>query len=331
MISPAVSIITPTRNRRALLCETIESVQKQTVSQWEHVIVDDGSDDGTHDEVQARMRDDRRIRFIRRAGLNSGANVCRNIGIRECRAEHILFLDSDDVIAPECVERRFAAIERNKDIDFVVFRTGFFFNTVGDRDWFPALNFLNDDLTSFLYLDLPWTTAAPLWRKSALMRIGLFDESLLSWQDLELHVRAITAGLRYLRFCDVDNYMRSHSKDIRISDNLTKHPTHLEAAPKLFAKLEDLVRRGPGMNWVRQRALCSLYYFIAEQWLELGDAQAAYKTWRMVEHRFLGSPLLNSTGLTFLWLKKMGFPCERLINKWKGIMRLRSNPELVRP
>jgi teichuronic acid biosynthesis glycosyltransferase TuaG len=50
-LDPVISVITPTKNRLALLCETIDSVQAQTFSAWEHIIVDDGSEDGTEEEV----------------------------------------------------------------------------------------------------------------------------------------------------------------------------------------------------------------------------------------------------------------------------------------
>ena len=54
VVPPMVAIITPTKNRLELLCETMNSVQAQTFDAWEHIVVDDGSDDGTAEEVQRR-------------------------------------------------------------------------------------------------------------------------------------------------------------------------------------------------------------------------------------------------------------------------------------
>ena len=56
---PAVAVVTPTKNRLALLRETMNFVQAQTIQGWEHLIVDDGSEDGTADEVARRSRTDR--------------------------------------------------------------------------------------------------------------------------------------------------------------------------------------------------------------------------------------------------------------------------------
>src|SRR5260370_14438416 len=97
LVSPVVSVITPTKNRLRLLCEAMDSVTSQGFGAWEHLVVDDGSTDGTAEEVERRGKADPRIRYIKRIGDTSGGNVCRNIGVRESRAEFIVFLDSDDL------------------------------------------------------------------------------------------------------------------------------------------------------------------------------------------------------------------------------------------
>ena len=125
-VNPVVAVITPTKNRLKLLCEAMDSVQRQSFDAWEHIIVDDGSDDGTAEEVARRAAADPRIRYLRRTGEKSGANVCRNIGVRESRAEFIVFLDSDDLLAPSCLGRRVEIMQRNLDLDFATFQTAVF-------------------------------------------------------------------------------------------------------------------------------------------------------------------------------------------------------------
>src|SRR6266851_660211 len=130
--APAVSVITPSRNRLKLLCETMDSVVRQSFEAWEHLVVDDGSDDGTAEEVERRAATDRRVRYIKRTGDKWGANVCRNLGIRESRADFIVFLDSDDLLRPRCLERRVDIMRRNSTLDFTVFRAGVFVESAGD-------------------------------------------------------------------------------------------------------------------------------------------------------------------------------------------------------
>jgi glycosyltransferase involved in cell wall biosynthesis len=331
--APDISIITPTKNRLKLLCEAMDSVQAQTFPTWEHLIVDDGSDDGTAEEVARRAEADPRIRYIQRAGNEAGANVCRNLGLRESRADLIVFLDSDDLLMPDCLGRRAAIMQRNAELDFATFQTSVFEHTPGDlgRQLDPEL--LGDDLLRFLFFECPWQTSGPVWRRSTLERLGGFDESLPSWQDVDLHIRAITAGSRYLRFPEVDHHVRWQFEHTKVSVEQRRSPRHLYAAGDLLAKFERVVREGPGMNWVRQRALCSLYFFVAELWVAAGSLPAALRCWRQIRTRPLGSHLLHVSGASLLVIQALGAPGrhvgKRLAHKWKGWMRLRTNPELV--
>jgi glycosyltransferase involved in cell wall biosynthesis len=330
---PAVSVITPTKNRRKLLCEAMDSVQHQNFDAWEHIVVDDGSDDGTCEELTRRMAADSRIRYVRRRGEKSGANVCRNIGIAESSAEFIVFLDSDDILTPNCLGRRIQLMQRNLDLDFATFRAGVFEHAVGDirSEFDPQL--LGDDLLQFLFFECPWIITGPVWRRDSLLRLGLFDESLLSWQDVELHVRAITRGFRYLRSPEVDHHVRWQFEPTKVSVEQRRSPRHLEAASAILEKFEYHVRAGPGMNWVRQRALCSLYFFVAEQWVSIGKLSFALRSWRRIRERALGSRVLYLSGAVLLITMRLGFPggglCDRIVGRWKGWMRLRTNPQLL--
>lgn len=330
---PVVTVITPTKNRLKLLRESMDSVQKQDIDTWEHLIVDDGSDDGTKEEVGRRSEIDPRIRYIRREGGNSGANVCRNIGVHEALADLIVFLDSDDLLEPECLGRRVAIMQRNADLDFATFQTAVFSNVPGDLDQKFNSELIGDDLLRFLFFECPWQTSGPIWRKASLMKIGLFDESLLSWQDMDLHINAITAGCRYIRFSWVDNHMRWQFETTKVSIQQRSSPTHLQAAGGVLEKFERLVREGPGMNWVRQRALCSLYFFVAELWIAAGSLPAALQFWRKIRRRRLGSHGLYLTGAVLLVIQVLGAPGRRVGNriahKWKGLACMRTNPELV--
>jgi len=311
----------------------MDSVAGQTFAAWEHIIVDDGSDDGTCREVNCRMTTDSRVRYVQRTSEKSGASVCRNIGVESGRAEFIIFLDSDDLLSPECLARRVEIMQRNSDLDFATFQMAVFKDTPGDlqREWDPEL--LGDDLLRFLFFECPWIISGPIWRRNSLVRVGLFDESLLSWQDIDLHVRALTAGLRYLRFPEVDHHVRWQFEATKVSIEQRRSLQHLEAANEIVEKFERLVREGPGMNWVRQRALCSLYFFIAQHLVAAGNATAALRSWDRIRRRRLGSRVLLLSGAAVLILQTLGMPGRsvdgRLANKWKGWMRLRTNPELV--
>ena len=330
-MNPVIAVITPTKNRLPLLCETMDSVQRQSFETWEHVIVDDGSDDGTVEEVARRAAADPRLRYIQRTGDKSGANVCRNLGVCESRADLIVFLDFDDLLAPDSLGRRVAVMWRNEDLDFATFQDGIVSQNTHLRRKDAGLELIGDDLLRFLFHECPWPIAGPVWRKASLLRLGLFDESLLSWQDVDLHIRAITAGCRYLRFPEVDHYIRWHFEPTKVSIEQFRSPRHLSAANGILEKFERVVSDGPGMTWVRQRALCSLYFLVAEQWLRAGSLSAALRSWRRIRQRALGSRVLHLSGAALLVVQALGALGRliggRLGHKWKGWMRLRTNPD----
>lgn len=330
MTQPAISVVTPTKNRLPMLRETMASVASQTFSAWEHLVVDDGSDDGTAEEVARRSAEDPRVRYVARVGPTSGANVCRNLGIAESRGDLLVFLDSDDLLEPEALGRRVEAMKRNKDLDFVTFQAGVFLKTPGDLQRQFDAELMGDDLLRFLFMECPWQTTAPTWRRAAIERLGGFDVALPSWQDVELHIRALTSGCRYLRRSEVDHHIRWGDDDARVSMQQRRSPRHLEAAVSMLRKIEGMVRDGPGLDWSRQRALCSLYFFVAEHRVRAEGLGPALRTWRVARADGLAPGSLHVAGAALLSLLAAGAPAsERLINKWKGWARMRTNPELL--
>ena len=118
MSSPAVSVIVPTYNRQALLPRALDSVVAQTVDDWEIVLVDDGSTDGTED-VAARYRHQLKERFIYIRQPNQGSSSARNRGIDACSGRFVTFLDSDDEFLPAKLERQLALFDLRPDLGFV--------------------------------------------------------------------------------------------------------------------------------------------------------------------------------------------------------------------
>lgn len=100
-----VSIITPNWNCANYICDTIRSVQAQTYQNWEMIIVDDCSRDGSEKVVEPFMKMDKRILFLKNE-KNSGAAVSRNYALREAKGRWIAFLDSDDLWMPEKLEKQ---------------------------------------------------------------------------------------------------------------------------------------------------------------------------------------------------------------------------------
>lgn len=97
---PLVSIITPVYNAAPWLPGTLASVRAQTLANWEHILVDDGSTDTSVAIIEAAAREDARIRLLRTA-RNSGPSMARNLAIDAACGRFIAFLDADDLWLPE--------------------------------------------------------------------------------------------------------------------------------------------------------------------------------------------------------------------------------------
>jgi len=330
---PAVSVITPTKNRLKLLCETMDSVASQSFQGWEHIVVDDGSDDGTCEEVTRRAQSDSRVRYVQRQGARSGANVCRNLGIRESRAALIVLLDSDDLLRPQCLERRVEVMRQNPVLDFAIFRAGVFVNSVGDMARLFHPQNPGDDLLRFLTLECPWGTPGPIWSKTFLEKIGGFDESVLSMQDLEMHVRALCARGKYLCLAFTDHDIRGREDHTKTSMRHFRDPVFFEAAERVHEKFLDILLKSELLTWSRQRALLGLSFGTAENWVGTKRFREAVGVWKRSCARHHAGFRLQVAGLLMISLLRLNSRQEsiggRLVNKWKGWVRFRQEPELL--
>ena len=109
---PKVSIITPAYNAAEFLPETIESVLKQTFSDWEMIIIDDCSEDNTFEIATNYSVKDSRIKVIKNE-VNSGVAATRNHGLDVASGDYIAFVDSDDMWLPEKLKKQIQFMEEN--------------------------------------------------------------------------------------------------------------------------------------------------------------------------------------------------------------------------
>ncbi len=100
-MSDLISVVIPSYNKAPFICNTIESILNQTYSDFEIVIVDDGSTDDSLEKIEQRFNDER-IKII--AKQNGGPSSARNRGVEESKGKWILFLDADDMLLPNALE-----------------------------------------------------------------------------------------------------------------------------------------------------------------------------------------------------------------------------------
>lgn len=114
---PLISIVMPAYNAERFVEQAVRSVMQQTVTEWELLVLDDGSKDGTKQILQRLAQEDDRIRFLPNAH-NMGVAKTRNRGFDLCRGQYIALLDSDDLWHPDKLEKQLALLQQ-EDADLV--------------------------------------------------------------------------------------------------------------------------------------------------------------------------------------------------------------------
>ncbi|PAU81201.1 glycosyl transferase [Halovibrio salipaludis] len=125
--TPRVSVITPTYNRADFIGEAVQSVMDQDYTDFELLIVDDGSTDNTREVLQPWLQDER-VHYIQQA--NQGQSHARNRAIEQARGEFICFLDSDNAWVPGKLSMQVALLDEHPEVD-VVYGDNIFINEAG--------------------------------------------------------------------------------------------------------------------------------------------------------------------------------------------------------
>src|SRR5712691_10864800 len=121
---PMITVIIPTYNYAHFVDQAIQSVIDQTYPDWECIVVDDGSTDGTRDVVARFVDNDARISYVFQD--NKGLAAARNTGLKLARGRFIQFLDSDDLIEKEKLRRQLEFVEAHEELDIVYGNTRYF-------------------------------------------------------------------------------------------------------------------------------------------------------------------------------------------------------------
>lgn len=238
-LPPRVSIITPTYNRAGYLWVAIESALSQTFSDFELIVVDDGSTDSTP-ELMAGYVNDERIKYVRQA--NQGQSVARNYGIELAQGEFICFLDSDNAWVPTKLERTLAVFEENPQRD-VVYGDYIVIDAEGSELGINRMKRYSGRITPQLIHDNFVSMNTTMTRKQCFTTMGGFDSEDRLAEDYGLWLRFSTRyQFHYLPM--VLGYYRimpdqiSTDKDKRFSANEHLIYQFMAAFPKALSRTE---------------------------------------------------------------------------------------------
>jgi glycosyltransferase involved in cell wall biosynthesis len=196
-----VSVIVPTYNRATLLAQALDSVRSQTYRPVEAIVVDDGSTDSTQKLLGNwidRHAEPGKLELRSFRQRKTGAPAARNRGLIESRGEYVQFLDSDDLLHPRKLERQVQVLREDRACDFV-YSPMARFTDIPDYGGKPTSGQCHLRLLPDLIGGMLWQNGSGLYRRSACVKIGPWNESLLRLQDWEYAVRFVCMKQRYYR------------------------------------------------------------------------------------------------------------------------------------
>jgi len=272
-IYPKVSIVLPTYNRAVFIREAIDSVLKQTYTNWELLVVDDGSTDNTA-ELLAQIKDER-VQILH-TPTRLWATGTRNFGLKNATGELVAFIDSDDLWAASKLQKQVDALRQYPDAGFCL-TGGYNFRNVDE----PTEYFYKqtegaryDDLfLAFFKSEVSATTPSFMFRKQWLDTVGFFNEAK-SFADADFFLRIAKASKGIILYEPLF-YRRLHDSNISSRDWEKGYGEGLE----LISTYKDSLPVS-----IRKDALFRLYINAGEKYLKFKKRKKAmsffFRAWQ---------------------------------------------------
>lgn len=220
-----VSVVMPVYNMEKYVGEAIDSILNQTFNNFDFLIIDDRSTDGTLEKI--RQYSDKRIRIIQN-NKNMGLPACENIGLRESKGKYLVRMDSDDISSPDRIEKLYNFLEAHPEIDICGSSLHLFGEIEGISNYFYA----HDEIAA----DLIWTCSMPhgacMMRLDKIKEYDLwYDESYSVGEDWVFLMKA-KDKLHFSNLKDVLYHYRRgpQSMVLQAKDDLREHNSRVYSA-----------------------------------------------------------------------------------------------------
>ncbi|GIU81227.1 MAG: glycosyltransferase [Acidobacteria bacterium] len=230
---PYFSVIIPTYNRAQFIKQTIESVLNQTFTDFEIIVVDDGSTDNTKEVVES-IKDERIVYHYKR---NEERSVARNTGVKLARGEYVTFLDSDDLLYENHLQTALEMVEKYNQPEW--FHLGYEIKNLADGTC-KKINFLPEIANSKLIEGNHLSCRGVFIRKDIALK-NPFNPKLSSSEDYELWLRLAS---RYPLYCDnkVTSVLVQHDSRSVTKVNKEKLISQIGILEESLAKDEEFMK-----------------------------------------------------------------------------------------
>ncbi len=234
---PLISVIVPCYNYAHYLSATLNSILEQTISDWECIIIDDGSTDNTKEIAQQFCSRD--SRFIYNYQNNQGLSSARNNGIDLAKGTYIQLLDADDMISPEKIKEQLNCFESKPDLD-IVYSDYKFMDPSAQKYWSAdGIDWITMKHKAFIEYLCYWEKGfripihCYLFKRSCFERWGKFDIELPTHEDLALQLNFSLNGASYFMLTSKTSFYRVHSTSM-VSNYTNMHKGYLLTLIKIL-------------------------------------------------------------------------------------------------
>lgn len=211
MNADLVSVIIPTYNYGHLIAQTLTCLQEQHHSDWEAIIIDDGSADDTEEVVNAFTSTDHRFSYIKQP--NQGVSTARNAGLALAKGNYIQFLDADDLLSKDKISLQIDFLKANPTVDIALAATWFFDTNDEQRKLYtdialknktqmPVVNGAGYEIVSDFVQHNLAVIQSPLFRKEILQKTGVFKAGMAYLEDWDFWFRMAIANYRFASLND---------------------------------------------------------------------------------------------------------------------------------
>lgn len=291
-----ISVVIPLYNKESQIVKTLQSVLAQTYDDYEVIVVNDGSTDGSLEAV-GTVRDPR-IRIV--SQNNAGVSAARNRGIEEARGEFVAFLDADDEWKPEYLAVQAQLTDKYSQCD--VFAVNYEFHRADGKIEYTSINrlgFKGEDGVLDNYFEVAFCSHPPIWtsavmiRKQPLLEIGGFPcgirsgEDLLTWARLAAKFK-IAYSKTTLAVFNIEGY--------GIKEKPKRVPQEPDYVGQELGKLKAPHIKKYRAHWHKMRANIYMRLRLRKECfkeccMSVGLNPFNYKVWAIVAANFLPSKL----------------------------------------
>lgn len=240
-----ISILIPCLNAEHWVAQAIESALTQTWPEKEVIVVDDGSTDGSLNEIR---KFDSRIRW--ETGPNRGGNVARNRLLELAQGEWLQYLDADDYLVPDKLSRQMDFLARCSKTDIMFGPVTLeYWSEVAQHRVLQPIPLPHDPWVLLARWYLP-QTGSPIWRRTALELVGGWEPTLPCCQEHELYLRMLMNGMRFTYCPCTGSVYRQWSKDTVCTRDVREvHRQRLRILQRAENYLSERNELTPARRW----------------------------------------------------------------------------------